>query len=216
VSAPRPEGAAWDLPVRAFHWLLATLVVFSYVTGKIGGPWLEWHMKSGYGILALLLFRLAWGFAGSPSARFSAFLRGPRAAISHVHALRAGNPPYSSTHNPLGGWMVVAMLAVLALQAATGLFTNDESSHEGPLAALVANATVDRMSVIHDWNQWLIVGAVALHLAAIAYYQWALGRNLTRAMAFGSWRFPLLAVVLAVVAAAIVYALVVVLPRSAA
>ena len=216
MSSPHAEGAAWDLPVRAFHWLLATLVVFSYVTGKIGGPWLEWHMKSGYGILGLLLFRVAWGFAGSPNARFSTFLRGPRAALSHVRALRAGHPPPSSTHNPLGGWMVVAMLAVLALQAATGLFTNDESSHEGPLAALVANATVDRMSVIHDWNQWLIVGAVVLHLAAIAFYQWVLGRNLTRAMVFGSVRFPALAAVLLALAAASDYALVVLLPRSAA
>lgn len=216
MSAPQAEGAAWDLPVRAFHWLLAALVVFSYVTGKLGGPWLEWHMKSGYAILALLLFRILWGFAGSPSARFSVFLRGPAAALRYLRSLRVGSIPPLSSHNPLGGWMVVAMIAALLLQAATGLFTNDESSHEGPLATLVTNATVDRMSVIHDWNQWVIVGAVALHLVAIAFYQWALGRNLTRAMVFGPRRFPLRALALAAVAAAIVYALVVLLPRSAA
>ena len=69
----------WDAPVRLFHWALAVLVVFSYTTGKIGGSWLEWHMRSGYTILALLAFRLAWGVVGSETARFALLpARAPR------------------------------------------------------------------------------------------------------------------------------------------
>ncbi len=51
----------WDLPTRLFHWLLVALVITSFVTGKIGGLWMQYHMWSGYAILGLLLFRLAWG-----------------------------------------------------------------------------------------------------------------------------------------------------------
>ncbi|MGH6609298.1 MAG: cytochrome b/b6 domain-containing protein, partial [Burkholderiaceae bacterium] len=65
----------WDLPTRLFHWLLTALVVFSFVTGKMGE--LEWHFRSGYAILTLLLFRLLWGFAGSYYARFASFLPSP-------------------------------------------------------------------------------------------------------------------------------------------
>jgi len=216
VSKVPPEGATWDLPVRAFHWLLVVLVVFSFVTGKAGGPWLEWHMKSGYAILALLAFRIAWGFAGSPPARFSSFLRGPRAALAYARAVARGQAPHSSSHNPLGGWMVVAMIAILFFQGVTGLFTNDESAHEGPLAAIVSNRTVDRMGDLHERNHWLVLGAVVLHLVAIATYHFVLKRNLTRAMVFGPLRFPLLAMVLLALAAAGVYGVVVVLPRSAA
>ena len=216
MSSPTQGGAAWDLPVRAFHWALAALVVFSYATAKAGGPWLDWHMKSGYTILALLLFRVAWGFVGTHTARFSAFVRGPRAALAYARALRSGAAPATSSHNPLGGWMVLAMILVLLVQAATGLFTNDESSREGPLAAMVSNAAVDRLSAIHGWNEWLIVGVVVLHVLAIAFYQWGLGRNLTRAMVFGPMRFPVSAALLIALAAAAVYGIVVMLPKAAA
>jgi len=217
VSEAIGPGAAWDLPTRLFHWVLAVLVVFSFVTGKIGGAWMEWHMRSGYAILALLLFRLAWGFAGAQSARFSGFVRGPRAAAEYVRALRAGKRELAPGHNPLGGWMVLLMLALLALQAATGLFSNDESSHEGPLAAKVSNALVDRMSAIHGVNQGVIVGAVVVHVLAIAGYQWGLRMDIIRPMIFGARSRAsalVLAALLLAAAAAVVYALVVIYPRA--
>ena len=93
----------WDLPTRIFHWLLAVLVVCSYITGKAGGPWLDWHMKSGYAILALLVFRLAWAFVGPTHARFTSFVRGPREAWQYTRTLFAGAPARVEGHNPLGG-----------------------------------------------------------------------------------------------------------------
>lgn len=212
VAAPREP---WDFPTRAFHWSLAVLVVFSFVTGKVGGPWMDWHMRSGYCILALLVFRIAWGFAGSPNARFASFLRGPRAALDHARELARGSNAYPPGHNPLGGWMVVALLAILLTQAITGLFSNDESSHEGPLAAKVSNALVDRMSEIHGWNEWVIVGAVVLHIAAVAFYQWGRKVDLIGAMVVGriDARGSALAAFLLALAAALVYWLVAVYPR---
>ena len=74
----------WDVPVRLFHWLLVILMATSYFSGRAGGDWMQLHFWSGYAILTLLLFRIVWGFVGSSTARFSNFLKGPAAALTHV------------------------------------------------------------------------------------------------------------------------------------
>jgi cytochrome b len=218
--------AIWDAPVRLFHWLLAVLVVFSFVSGKVGGAWLAWHMRSGETILVLLGFRLLWGFAGSDTARFAGFLRGPRAALHYARETWAGRHPRSIGHNPLGAWMVVAMLAILALQAFSGLFVDDEIATQGPLYAKASNAWIERMGAIHHVNQYVVLGAVVLHVAAIIVYWKVLRTNLVTPMLRG-WmereaapaaalrtRSPLLALALLVASAAAVYALVVVYPAA--
>ena len=216
----------WDAPVRLFHWALAALVVFSYATGKVGGSWLEWHMRSGYAILALLAFRIAWGFAGSETARFTSFLRGPRATLAYARGLVTRRAPAVFGHTPTGGWMIVAMLAILLVQAISGLFVDDEIATQGPLAVKVSNAFVAKMSALHSYNQWLVVAAVALHVAAIAFYQGYIKADLIGPMIHGRAearepRTPKLApawlaAVLFAIACAAVYYLVVVYPRSPA
>jgi cytochrome b len=218
------RAVVWDAPVRLFHWALAVLVVFSFVTGKVGGGWMSWHLKSGYAILALILFRLAWGFAGSDTARFARFVRGPRAAIGYARALLARNPPGAIGHNPLGAWMVLAMLGALLLQAACGLFADDEIATQGPLAVRVSEAVVRRMTWIHSANAWVVVAVVALHVAAIGAYQWGLRRNLVGPMVHGRGAIegeaprmasPWLAAALFALACGAVYWLAVIFPRPA-
>ena len=178
----------WDLPTRLFHWVLVLLVTFSIVSASIGGNWLDWHMRSGYCILALLLFRIMWGFAGSHHARFANFVRSPTAVISYVRARRGGAAPALAGHNPLGALSVVALVVVLLLQASTGLFANDDSTGtEGPLAKLVSNATSKRFTFVHEINQYVIYTLIALHLGAIAYY-FAKGENLVLPMFTGDKR----------------------------
>lgn len=217
----------WDLPVRLFHWTLVLLVSFSYTTGKIGGVWMEWHLRSGYAILALLVFRIAWGFAGSETARFPSFVRAPRAGWEYLRARLGGHPPTVPGHNPLGGWAVVAMLLVLLLQATTGLFSDDEISTQGPLAAKVSDALVSRMSWIHSWNEWPIVILVVVHLAAIAVYRFAWNVRLVPPMIHGHMetgddvvpprmRNPAWALALFALSCAAVYYLVVIYPRTPA
>lgn len=217
----------WDAPVRLFHWALAVLVVFSFITGKVGGAWLEWHMRSGYSILTLLLFRLAWGVAGSQTARFTAFVRGPRAGLEYLRATLARRHPAVPGHNPLGGWMVLFMLALLLVQAATGLFVDDEIATQGPLAAKVSSAVVARLTTVHRYNEWVILGAVVLHLVAIATYYWGLGVDLVGPMVHGKMEVPAaaappriapawLAAVLFAIACAAVYWLVAIYPRAPA
>ena len=215
MAASREARTAWDPPTRLFHWALAAFVVFSYVTGRLGGSWMTWHMRSGYTILVLLLFRIAWGFAGPEPSRFAVFLRAPRAALDHARALAARAFVPASGHTPLGGWMVVAMLAALAAQAGSGLFSNDESSHQGPLAGEVSDAMVDRLSVLHGYGQWLIVTLVAIHVAAVLYYRWGLKADVLSPMIGGSGANAAMlarAAAFLVAAAGIVYVLVVVYP----
>lgn len=70
-DAKSTAGRVWDLPLRLFHWSLAGLTIFSIVTGHTGQ--MEYHQLSGYAVLALVAFRIAWGFAGSHYSRFSNF-----------------------------------------------------------------------------------------------------------------------------------------------
>lgn len=172
----------WDLPTRIFHWVLAALVIFSFTTGKIGGGWLEWHMLSGFAILALLAFRIAWGFFGSETSRFASFLRGPAVFFAYARDVAARAPRRIIGHNPMGGWMVLFMIAVLAAQAVSGLFADDEISHTGPLVEKVSNATVARMSSFHELNAWIVAAAAGLHVIAIAFYWFRFKDNLTRPM----------------------------------
>jgi cytochrome b len=215
----------WDLPIRFFHWSLALLVVFSYTTGTIGGTWLDWHMRSGYAILALLLFRIAWGFVGSDTARFTRFVRSPVAAIGYLRDLARGVVRPAAGHNPAGGWMVLALLAALLVQAVAGLFADDEIATQGPLAVKASNAFVSLMTRLHDFNQWVLVGLVVLHVVAIIVYQWRYNLGLTRLMVTGTLRGNLapglsaprmrstgLALACLAIASALVYALVVVYP----
>jgi cytochrome b len=175
----------WDLPTRLFHWSLVALVTFSIVTAKLGGLWLDWHMRSGYAILALLVFRLLWGVAGSRHARLVHFVRGPRIVLAY---LRGRHPHDGAGHNPLGAVSVVAILGVLLAQAATGLFTNDGSFTEGPLAKLVGAATGERLSTVHRWGELAVYALIGVHLAAVLFYLAVKRDNLVGPMITGDRR----------------------------
>lgn len=171
----------WDLPLRLFHWLLAILVVAAIATATIGGNALEWHMRAGYGILVLLIFRLLWGIWGGHHARFASFVRGPGAVLAYLR----GEIAAGAGHNPLGALSVLAMLAVLFAQAVMGLFANDDIFTEGPLYKLVSKETSDWLTGLHKQNLYLIGGLIALHLSAVFYYLLAKRDNLIRPMITG-------------------------------
>lgn len=175
----------WDVPTRLFHWMLVILVMTCVATAKIGGNLMTAHMLSGYLVLALLIFRLVWGVVGGRHARFAAFVRGPRGVWRHVTGITRRDAPRYLGHNPLGAWSVVAMLAVLLLQASTGLFASDDIFTEGPLYPLVSNAASRMLTRIHHLNAMVIGGLVAVHLAAILYYLLAKGENLIKPMFTG-------------------------------
>jgi cytochrome b len=180
----------WDLPVRLFHWTIVILMAVSYFSGRAGGDWMKLHFWSGYAILTLLLFRIAWGFVGSTTARFAHFVRGPAKALDHLRELAGTDRPRDVGHNPLGGAMVVVLLLGLLLQVVAGLFSadTDEGTVSGPLASRVPDNWVDAATAFHhSWINVLLL-LVAVHiLAAVTYLVWK-RQNLIGAMFSGHKR----------------------------
>ena len=106
----------WDMPTRLVHWTLAILVTTSILTG-LGWSGLTneaWvHEWSGISILVLLFFRIFWGLFGGRHARFSDFIKGPRAVFSYAKGLVTGTHEQWKGHNPMGGLSVIALVGLL-------------------------------------------------------------------------------------------------------
>lgn len=161
----------WDLWVRIGHWLL--------VLG-IAGAWLSrhgaefWHSVAGYGVLGLLAIRVAWGFCGSVHARFGDFVRSPGAVIAYTQALRRHRAPHYLGHNPLGGYMVLALLALIALAGASGwLYTTDRFWG------------VAWVGELHSAAADVLLGLVAAHVAGVLFASYNERENLIAAMLHG-------------------------------
>lgn len=180
----------WDLPTRLVHWAIVLLLAFQVATGYIGASLMAWHFYSGYCMLVLVIFRILWGFAGSTHARFASFLAGPAATVRFARRLFSHQAVPQVGHNPLGGWMVIALIASLAFQAASGLVANDGAGHEGPLAALVSIATSNEISYLHRWNLKVLLVLAGLHIAAVLFHWLVKKENLTDAMFTGVKRVP--------------------------
>lgn len=175
----------WDLPTRLFHWLLFLCVIVSFVTGNIGGNSMDDHMLSGYVILTLLLFRLAWGFVGSPLSRFSSFVKGPATVRAYAATLLKKDEKPFLGHNPLGGWSIVAMLLFLFVQVGTGLFASDDILTQGPLYAWVSQETSRLLTGVHLINRYVLLILIAVHVCAILFYYFYKGENLFQSMITG-------------------------------
>lgn len=184
------EVPVWDWPVRAVHWAIALLVAAQITTGLIGNEALVWHMRCGETLLALVLFRVIWGFVGSGNARFSSFVRGPGAVVTYIRSIF--RPPHEAhaTHNPIGGWMVIALLMAMLVQAGTGLFTQDDIGNEGPLVKLVSGDLSESLGWFHRRAWWLVASLASLHILAVIGYFAVLGDDLISPMVTGRKRLP--------------------------
>ena len=180
----------WDLPVRLFHWLLALLFVAQIVTGRIGGDLMPLHMLTGYAVLALIVFRLLWGFAGSTHSRFASFVAGPAATLRFALRLFSRQAVPQLGHNPLGGWSVLIMIGCFGVQSVTGLFANDGVSHEGPLSPLVMLDISNFMTEIHRWNLRVLVLVSVLHIVAVFFHILVKRERIVRPMFTGLKEVP--------------------------
>ncbi|MBR9726668.1 cytochrome b/b6 domain-containing protein [Shewanella intestini] len=170
----------WDIPIRVFHWSLV---------GLLGGLWwsadageMELHQIFAYCLLVLLVVRIIWGFVGSDTARFSDFVRSPKAAINY---LRGSLTPNTLGHNPAGGYMVVMMLLVLLVQLVTGLFATDDIMTEGPLYYLASSEQSRWLNWLHKTNFTLLQVLVVCHILAVVVHQLK-GERLIQAMFSGN------------------------------
>lgn len=179
----------WDLPTRIFHWSLVGLIGLQYASGEFHLLSMQWHYWFGYATLGLIGFRVLWGVAGSQTSRFTHFLRGPRTVLRYISDFARGRETHAPGHNPIGGWSVLLMLAVVALQAISGLFTSDDISEDGPLVARVSDATVALMTRIHHLNRYALLLLIALHVGAVALHYAMRNENLVAPMLHGHARF---------------------------
>jgi cytochrome b len=178
----RARVPVWDLPVRLFHWTLTGLFAFSWWSGE--NHEMAWHRLSGLAILALLLFRLFWGFAGSRTARFAQFIKAPGEVLAY--ARKAADEHATDGHNPLGGWSVAALLAVLLTLVAAGLFSVDlDGLESGPLADYLSFDGGRVAAEIHEAAFKVVLALIGLHVCAIGFYQFLGGRDLVIPMITG-------------------------------
>ncbi len=172
----------WDLPTRLFHWLLVVGVLAAVISGELGGKLIEWHARFGLVIVGLLAFRLVWGIFGSTYARFARFFPTPGAIAGYLKGRWKGQG-----HNPLGALSVFGLLSLLAGQAATGLFANDDIAFHGPLYNLIDSGMSGRLTGFHGLLANLLLILVAVHVAAIVFYVRVKKEDLIRPMMTG-WK----------------------------
>jgi cytochrome b len=182
MSAIQPphRRLVWDLPLRLFHWGLVAACVAAFTTGKLGGNLIDWHGRIGLAVVGLVVFRIVWGFVGSPTARFANFVTGPAGIRDYLQGRWQG-----IGHNPLGALAVLGLLGLAALQAVSGLFSNDDIAFAGPLAPLVSPELSARITHLHGWIFNGLLALVALHVSAIAFYARVKKKNLVLPMITG-------------------------------
>jgi cytochrome b len=137
------------------------------------------HEYLGYCAAAVASARLAWGFFGGRYARFAQFLRPARPTWAYFKQVLSRHAPRYIGHNPLGGWMVLALMSCLGALTLTGwLYTTDWLWGYGWLANL------------HAALGWTLLALVGLHVAGVAYTSYAHRENLVLAMFTGKKDAP--------------------------
>ena len=172
----------WDLPTRLFHWSLALAVFGAMVSGQLGGNLMVWHGRLGIFVIGLIAFRVVWGVLGSTYARFGQFFPTPSRIRAYLRGEWRGEG-----HSPVGALAIFALLGLLAAQAASGLFSNDDIAFTGPLFSLVDKVVSNRLTGLHHLLSNVLIALVCLHVAAIFYYGRVKKQKLLKPMITG-WK----------------------------
>lgn len=180
----------WDAPTRLIHWALVLLVAFSWWSAEnraLSFDMMMYHRWSGYAVIGLLVFRIYWGLVGGSTARFSDFVKGPRAIREYLD----GKARPALGHNPVGALSIIAMLLLLFAQVASGLFAVDiDGMESGPLSSFVDFDQGRVAAEVHELTFNLLLVLIALHVLAIAFYLVVKRNNLLGPMITGHKRFP--------------------------
>lgn len=194
------EVRVWDPLVRVLHWSLVAAFALAYLTGEEESAV---HIWTGYVVAGLVVLRLLWGFVGTRHARFRDFVRPPREILAYLRELLAARPHRYLGHNPLGGLMVVALLASLSATAVSGylLQHSEESQSAVPAAAAGADrgdegrkhasrpsAGHELLEEAHEWFAHLTLLLVLVHIGGVAVMSAVHRENLVRAMLSGRKR----------------------------
>jgi len=166
AAAQGEQRFVWDWPVRLSHWALVVAFIGAYITHLLGIEYFKYHAYCGYAVIVLVLFRIVWGVVGTSHARFVNFVRGPIATLRYASTWLRHDHSYLG-HNPLGAWMIVALLAALLTQGALGLFANDEILNYGPFSLYIDGDLSIRLTSVHRRLFYWIAAAVCVHVLAV-------------------------------------------------
>lgn len=187
-----PQIKVWDIGVRIFHWSLVLFYTIAYISEDIELI----HVYAGYVVLGLILFRVLWGLIGTKYARFNNFIYGKKAAFAYLKSLFTKEPKHYIGHNPIAGWMILALLITIFLVSWTGLQLYADVG-KGPLAEvnveLISGAYADDdreqaesiWEEIHEGLAKLTLLLVCVHVAGVLLSSMIHGENLIRSMITG-------------------------------
>jgi cytochrome b len=170
----------WDRFVRLAHWSLAACVLAAWITAELKLKSTErLHEWLGYAALGVIALRLAYGWSGPRYARFRHFVVGPKRTLAYAKAVVRGEEPRYLGHNPLGGWMIVALLSTAALASLTGWLSVTDRFWG-----------VEWVQEAHEALGDALIALAALHVAGVVYTSWRQRENLAAAMLSGVKRPP--------------------------
>jgi len=176
------QRQVWDIYIRLFHWLLVLGISYQWVSMEVLDDAMENHALVGYGLLALLLWRIIWGFVGPASVRFSYFLPTPKTLICY---LQAKPRPIYASHNPLGSLAVFAFLSLIIIQVLSGLFMTDDIFFSGPLLGWLDKDLENWIQGLHDIVFELLVVLIVVHIVAVLWHVFQTEPYLITAMVDG-------------------------------
>lgn len=177
----------WDPLIRVFHW---SLVFFFFVAYLLEGDRPNLHSQAGYTVLLLIIFRLFWGFWGTRHARFSDFVKSHRSALLYLKSLVHRKPQSHEGHDPLGGFMILALMGCLFMTTLTGviLFGMEGS---GPLAnSSLIDFPGKAIEDLHGLFADLSVILILFHILGVLTVSWLSGQNLVKSMLTGRKNKP--------------------------
>ncbi len=180
----RNKIVVWDLPTRVFHWLLVSCFVLAWLTSE-DNRFLHVHVFAGYLMLGLLVFRLAWGFAGPRYARFGDFVHGWDNVRDYLRSLLQGRPQPFVGHNPAGGWAIIGMLLMGFVVTLSGIVVLGMEEGHGPLRGWMSPASAGVFRELHETGAGLFLALVGLHLLGVVVGALAHRENLVLAMITG-------------------------------
>ena len=181
----------WDLPTRLFHWGLVIIVAVSVFTGFFTPDlWVGVHILAGFGLAALMIFRLVWGISGPEYSRIVSFIYPPRDTLEHMRGIFLLRPAHYVGHNPTGALMVFALAGILFSLVATGLLVLGGEEKQGPLGAVISYSVGVAAKHVHLSLVVVLLSMVALHIAGVAVESLLLHENLVRAMITGRKSLP--------------------------
>ncbi|EAQ23906.1 cytochrome b/b6 domain-containing protein [Roseovarius sp. 217] len=195
-----PTVRVWDPLVRVFHWTLVVAFAIAWLSAE---ELSTVHEIAGYGIAALVAFRLVWGLIGSRYARFAGFIKRPGTTLAYLGDMVRGKERRYLGHNPAGAAMIVALLVTLSGTAFSGwlLEEPDRMAMLPEVPQIVApafadgdneygNGGEDMLEETHEVLANLMLLLVALHIGGVVLASIRHHENLARAMITGDKRSP--------------------------